>query len=516
MAMDRATIISVILAFPVVSSARAADEGRLEIRAVDKATGQPIAARMHLKDPRGRPVKPPKVPFWKDHFVFDGTLVLELPLGTYTFEIESGPEYKFNSGYFTLERNANDTKTIELQRFVEMKKEGWWSGDLHIHREPADIEVLMRAEDLHIGPVMTWWNNQNKWQAKPLPAQPVVQFDGNRFYHLLAGEDEREGGALLYFNLPEPLPIAGSKREYPSPVKFLEQARQHSGVHVDVEKPFWWDLPVWVATGKIDSLGLANNHQQRDGMLDNEAWGKPRDTALYPSPQGNGRWSQHIYYELLNCGLRIPPSAGSASGVLPNPVGYNRVYVHCGEELTWDKWWENLRKGQVVVTNGPLLRPRVFGKGAEQEGALPGHVFLADKGETLELQIELKLSTRDPIDYLEVVRDGKTVHEVRLDQWAKAGGNLPPLTFSKSGWFLIRAVTGSPKTFRFASTGPYYVEIGYERRISKKAAQFFSDWVYERAGRLKLDDPQQKAEVLEHHRQARDFWQKKVAGANAE
>src|SRR5689334_18705807 len=144
----------------------AADEGRLEIRAIDKSTSQPIAARMHLKNPKGQPVKPPKVPFWKDHFAFDGTIVLELPLGTYTFEIESGPEYKFQTGYFTLERNANDTKTIEMQRFVEMKKEGWWSGDLHIHRPPSDIELLMRAEDLHIGPVITWWNNQNLWQGK--------------------------------------------------------------------------------------------------------------------------------------------------------------------------------------------------------------------------------------------------------------------------------------------------------------------------------------------------------------
>jgi hypothetical protein len=509
-------IVAALLAVLLAGLLNAADQGRLEIRAIDKGSGQPIAARMHLKNPKGQPVKPPKMPFWKDHFVFDGTIVLELPLGTYTFEIESGPEYKFQTGYFTLERNANDTKTIEMQRFVEMKKEGWWSGDLHIHRPPSDIELLMRAEDLHIGPVITWWNNQNLWQGKKLPDKPLVQFDGDRFYRLLAGEDEREGGALLYFNLPEPLPIAGSKREYPSPVKFLEMAREHSGVHVDIEKPFWWDMPVWVATGKCDSMGLANNHQHRDGMMDNEAWGKARDKSLFLSPDGNGRWSQHIYYQLLNCGLRIPPSAGSASGVLPNPVGYNRVYVHCGEELTWDKWWENLRRGTVVVTNGPLLRPRVFGPGAPQEGALPGHVFQGDKGQSLEMQIELKLSTRDPIEYLEVVQDGKTVHEVRLDQWAQAGGNLPPVRFTRSGWFLVRAITNNSKTFRFASTGPYYVEIGYERRISKKAAQFFSDWVYERAGRIKLDDPVEKNEVLEFHRKARDFWQKKVAEANAD
>ncbi|HZN35480.1 MAG TPA: CehA/McbA family metallohydrolase [Pirellulaceae bacterium] len=490
---------------------------QLELKAVDKATGQPVAARVHLKNAAGKPVKPPgKAPYWKDHFVFDGSVTLELPPGSYTFEMECGPEYKLGSGYFTLDRDSNDTKTVEMVRFVEMKKEGWWSGELHIHRPPAEIELHLRAEDLHIGPVMTWWNNQNQWKEKALPEQPLVKFDGDRFYHLMAGEDEREGGALLYFNLPQPLPIAGSKREYPSPLKFLDQARQQAGVHVDVEKPFWWDMPLWVATGKVDSMGLANNHQHRDGMLDNEAWGKPRDPARFPSPHGNGRWSQELYYKLLNCGLRIPPSAGSASGVLANPVGYNRVYVHVDGELTWEKWFENLRKGQVVVTNGPLLRPRVLGPGAPPPGALPGHVFTAEKGQTIELQMALQLSTRDKIDYLEVIRDGQTVHEVRLDQWAKAGGKLPPVAFDKSGWLLVRAVTNNEKTYRFASSGPYYVEIDGQRRVSKEAAQFFMDWVFERARRVKLDDADQQAEILATHKLARDYWQKMVNEANAE
>ena len=91
-------------------------------------------------------------------------------------------------------------------------------------------------------------------------------------------------------------------------------------------------------------------------MYESEAWGKPRVVERLPAPLGNGYWSQEIYYHLLNCGLRLPPSAGSASGVLPNPVGYNRVYVHVGKELTWEKWWEGLRAGRSFVTNGPLLR----------------------------------------------------------------------------------------------------------------------------------------------------------------
>jgi hypothetical protein len=75
----------------------------------------------------------------------------------------------------------------------------------------------------------------------------------------------------------------------------------------------------------------------------------------------------------------------------------------------------------------------------------------------------------------------------------------------------------NPKTFRFASTAPYYVEIGpTKRRISKASAQFFLDWVRERAKRVKLEDPAQRQDVLQHHTLAEKFWQQKVADANAE
>jgi hypothetical protein len=93
---------------------------------------------------------------------------------------------------------------------------------------------------------------------------------------------------------------------------------------------------------------------------------------------------------------------------------------------------------------------------------------------------------------------------------------MPKITFDRSGWFLIRAVTNAPKTYRFALTGPYYVEIGYQRRISRSAAQFFLDWVFERARQITLSDPDQRREVLQSHRQARDFWQDLVSKANAE
>jgi hypothetical protein len=250
-------------------------------------------------------------------------------------------------------------------------------------------------------------------------------------------------------------------------------------------------------------VGICNNHQQRDGMLANEAWGRPRDREQFPGDLGVGRYSLDIYYHLLNCGLRIPPSAGSASGVLPNPVGYNRVYVHCGEKCDYESWFAGLKAGRVVVTNGPLLR-------AKANGQLPGHVFTADKGKKVELNVELNLSLREKVDYLEIVKDGKVVQEVRLDEFAKRAGRLPPVAFDQSGWLLVRAVTNNPKTFRFAMTGPFYVEVGYERRVSKDSAQYFLDWVNARAGQIEKLIPTERSAALPHIETARAYWQKLV------
>jgi hypothetical protein len=245
-------------------------------------------------------------------------------------------------------------------------------------------------------------------------------------------------------------------------------------------------------------------------MLENEAWGKPRDVKRLRPPWGNGEWSQEIYYHILNAGLRIPPSAGSASGVLPNPVGYNRVYVYCEGEFTYDAWWKAFREGRVMVTNGPLLRPVINGQ------FYPGHVFQADEGEEVDIDIALNLATRDTIRYLEIIKDGQVHRTIRLEDYAQAGGRLPTVTFDHSGWFLVRAVTEVPETYRFASTGPYYVEIGDQPRISRTSAQFFLDWVDERMGRVKLDDEEQRREVLSYHESARTFWEDVLQRANVE
>lgn len=499
----RLTVLLLLAVIAVPTPLPAAKKGEVEFRAIDAKTGEPIAVRMHLKNAKGKSVKPPNSIFWHDHFLVDGAITLELPKGTYTFEMERGPEYKIRTGQFSIEDNASDSKELSMERFVDMAAEGWYAGDLDVERSADDIETLMKAEDLYFAPVV----RPRKSAALMLDSTPV-RFDAKRFYQLGAQRDGRAGSGLLLYGVAEPLDV-NATAEHPSSVFLLRQAMETKRARAAAERANCWDLPAWIATGQLDAILVAHREVQRSGAPARELPGKPGDRIRFAPPRGVGRWSQEIYYQLLNCGLRIPPAAGSGSGVSPNPVGYNRIYVHCDGQPGWNDWWQGLKAGRVMVTNGPIMTPKVNGQS-------PGHVFRADEGETVELSVTLNLYTREKIDYFEVVQNGKVVHEVRLDKWAQSNGMLPPVRFGESGWILVRGVTTNQDTYRYATSGPFYVEIGQQPRISKAAAQFFYDWTFERARQIKLDDPAQQEEVMAFHRAARDFWKSLLDRANAE
>ena len=457
--------------------------------------GEVLPFRMYLLDVDGKAVRPPDVPFWEGGFVSDGRSGLAIHEGTYRYVIERGPEWSVASGVLEVE-GGTATVTAGLERIADLKAEGWFGGDLHVHRLPEEMPLHLAAEDLSIASVQTWWNERNRW-GDARPERVVEEFPGRRFCHVLSGEDERGGGALLYHRLAREIDITGSEREWPPSVKFLREAEAR-GAWIEIEKPFWWDTPVWLATGAIDSIGIAQNHMQRGGMHENEAWGRPRDRAAFPSVRGNGFYTQDLYYRILNCGFRIPPSAGSASGVLKNPVGYNRVYVKVDGALDWEKWWDGLRAGRCFVTNGPLLRVTANGKD-------PGAVLERPDG-PLRVRIEGRLDGRDPIEAVELVRNGK-IEEIRL-----------PAEFEMdaSGWFLVRAIADVEETFRFASTGPWYVEVGGGAMApDPEDVRFFRQWLRQRRAWVKnaLKDEAKERESLVPQDEAAAFWMK-LAGSS--
>jgi hypothetical protein len=283
-------------------------------------------------------------------------------------------------------------------------------------------------------------------------------------------------------------------------------------VRIIARTPYAWDLPVWLAGGDLDAIQLIHHHSQYDGAVDNEDDGRPRDKKLFPGRRGTGRWSEAVYYHVLNCGFRIPPVAGSGSGSNHNPVGTNRVYAYCGEEFSEEAWWDSMLAGRVVVTNGPLLRPKVAGRA-------PGHVFHLDPGGSLSFEIGLDLATRVPVEYLQIIKNGEVAAEVRLADWTKQQGRLPPLAFDASGWFLVRAVTNNQRNYQFASSGPYYVEKGGAPRVSRRSVEFFLDWIEAATARLEemtKIEPRLRATLLAEQESARQHFEQLLSEANAD
>ena len=470
-----------------------AETVRLQVE-VNDGEGRAVPCRVHLANDKGKTQQAKGLPFFRDHFTCNGRVSLNLEPGKYNYAVERGPEFERLAGTLILEGGKLQTLDLAIDRIANLREAGWFSADLHVHRPLKDIGLIMRAEDLDFAPVITWWNKKNFWDGSKRPE---------------AGEDEREGGALIYHRLKHPLEITKATQEVPSPMHYVEEAlARKSRVWIDIEKPFWWDVPVWLASGKMNSIGLANNHMCRSWMLSTEAWGKPRDENQLPAPLGNAYWTQEIYYHLLNVGLRLPPSAGSASGVLPNPVGHNRVYVKLDGKFSVDAWWQGLAAGRCFVANGPLLV-------AKADGQWPGAVLKSSK--PTKIRIEMDLTSWDRVSNMEIVQNGKVVRRVACRE-VRRQEQVIEIEVKESGWFLIRAISDDPNVFRFASTGPFYLEIGEtKKRISRASSQFFLDWVDERIERVRgnVADESQRKEVLQAHQDARRWWRKRIEESNA-
>jgi hypothetical protein len=204
----------VVLALPVTglsnerSSNVESNSGKLGLTVLDASTNKTIACRVHLANAEGRPQLFDHLPSYRDHFCCDGQEMLNLPTGKYTYVIERGPEFKRCKGSFEIKSGSLTQIKEKLSRTIDMASKGWWSGELHVHRPAKDIELLMQAEDLHIAPIITWWNRSNKWKNSQIPKTRVVSFDRNYFYDLLGGEDFQYDGPCRYHSGSTGIPVS--------------------------------------------------------------------------------------------------------------------------------------------------------------------------------------------------------------------------------------------------------------------------------------------------------------------
>jgi hypothetical protein len=415
--------------------------------------GKPVTGRVYIVGGGGRPQTIQGAATYskgaEEHsLVREGARIVLSP-GEYRIRVEKGPEYEpFAQKIFL---NFGETRRLdaEIPRIVNLNAEGWYSGDMHIHRPAKDMADILRAEDLNIGPDITRHVGSGRKVPDPYPAEEFVRVDDTHVVSLHAQEVERNflgHGAAILLNTTHPLDETISLL-FPTVATLCRRAKAEGG-YIDAEKPIWKHVPIGVALGVIDSIGVVNNHfHPHEVALDVERIGTiPRDKAAYLTPAGFAEWVMSLYYSYLNCGFRLPASAGSASGVMPSWPGYERVYVHLTGPFSYAQWFKDMKTGHTFATNGPLLRVMA-------NGAAPGAEVEWHAGAIAALDI--RIDSREPLERAEVLVNGEVVKTLRLGGRHSEHAALT-VPIPKPGWLVVRCFASAPDTIVYAHTSPFY------------------------------------------------------------
>ena len=467
---------------------------------VDDDTTEPIPARVYIQDERGEwlfvqsdspngsaiAYREQWVPMPKSvekHTTISAhPFRIDLPPGNYQITIERGKEYVPLSRPITIAENAARlSETFLLRRWVNMERRGWYSGETHVHRRMHELPNVMLAEDLNVAFPVTFWTT-NAYAAPDLKPSTLrrqgpspfgdridrgnnpirvddthVIFPRNTEYEVFEVNGRRHVlGAMFILNHKSIF------QKGAPPVKEIAAQAHREGALIDLDKHNWpWSMML-VPIAKVDLYELSNNSVWRTQF-------GFRSSLIEPAPYmnvetKNGELTEQSwlnfgfenYYTLLNCGFRLQPTAGTASGVHPVPLGFSRVYVHVGENFSGRGWIDGLQNGRSFVTTGPMLFVKV-------NGTHPGRVF--EQAGPTSINVQGTIRSQHPLTRCEVVVNG-TASKLPLNAPIRSVAESfeyrieHQLELGESSWVAVRCFQKNPDgRIRFAHTAPWHVEI---------------------------------------------------------
>ena len=359
---------------------------------------------------------------------------VELPPGRYTFTAERGKEYHPFTQEVVVAAEPLTVK-LKLHRWVNMAARGWFSGDGHVHRPLADLPTLVLAEDLNVALPQSYWAIQdntrptrsNKFfgaKTSNTPGDPsdepeippsLIKADAthviwplNTEYEIYrVGSKDHNLGAVFILNHRKPFTLGVP------PMRLVAEEAHRQGALLDMDKCNWAWSVMLPPVMQIDLYELANNHLWRTEYgFTNFNVPAPAFMNLPNVGRSGGErdWINYTldtYYALLDCGFRMRPTAGTASGVHPVPLGFSRVYVCCPKGFSYDDWMRGLGAGRSFVTTGPMLL-------AEINGEVPGGQFKLTAGKPRKIKLTGTVLSESPIQGIEVLVNGAVQQTIPL------------------------------------------------------------------------------------------------------
>jgi hypothetical protein len=454
--------------------------GRLRLQVQDKATGQPLIARVALERKDGGYHAPPAA-LWRvyrdyAHFHVRRSVELELPAGPYTLRVLHGPEYREARQEIEIPAGRTTEHLLALERWTDPNAKGWFSGENHIHanygygeyyNSPADMADFCAGEGLNVGNFMVANSDGDgvfdreffRGRPDPLSTPSTLLYWNEEWRSTIWGH-------MTLVNLKQVVePIyTGFKDttnpwDIPSISEIADRTRRQGGLvnytHPSARTDDLYrgaytakGLPIYAALGKIDTMDVMGSNDQAS-------------TALY--------------HRLLNCGFRLAASAGTdcfLNRIRSNLPGSERAYVKIDGPLTYERWIEGLRAGRSFVSNGPILEFSVNGKG-------PGEVV--DLRGPASVHVKATASSRYPLERVEVLHNGKVALKITPAKDALMTELDQTVPVDRSGWIALRVVGPARGDVKgeslYAHTSPVYVVVAGKPAGAAEDARYFLAWI---------------------------------------
>ncbi len=429
--------------------------GSVHLDVKDATTGALVPARIGLYDVTGRaplpseqallverfadkvrllPVDPRA--FWPSDnrvaFYVKGSYEGKLPVGTYELIVTRGPEFRLYHSHFEVREGQTTQVSVALARYADLPGRGWFSGDDHIHlardeNRDTTVWAQVAAEDVHVGNLLQMGNIAGTYFEQPAWGK-AGRFEQDSYLIASGQEDPRTGqlGHTIHHNLQSPIHL--SQDTYFLYHRVFEESHRQGGIsgyaHLNAG---WFNVRRGVALdvpfGDVDFLEVFQA----------------------------GKLLTDIWYDFLNLGYKLTPSAGSDFPYTDLP-GVVRDYVKVDGAYDPDAWYASFRAGHVYVTNGPFLEFTVNGHQMGEEVHVP-------RGARLDIVAQAQLNPDvDKLDRLELVVLGDVVatesaagqDHVQLDT---------QLTADHSMWIAARAYGSRQEEWNVtaAHSAPVYV-----------------------------------------------------------
>ncbi len=409
------------------------------------------------------------------HFYAYKIAELQLPAGDYTLHAWHGPEFRAIHRDFRVEPEKMIDLAVELERWTDSAALQLYSGENHIHANygygewyntPESMWLQCKGEDLSVCNFMVANSDGDgvfdrpffRGEPDPWSDPRTVLYWNQEFRSTLWGHmtlvNLRQVVEPVFtgfkdttnpWDIPTNADIADRTHWQNGLVNYTHTAQNAADPYLGAYTAK--GLPVDAALGKIDSMDLNNSYD-----------------AAVP-----------LWYRLLNCGFRIPASAGTdcfLNRIRSRLPGSDRAYVRITGPFSYQAWIDGLRAGRSFVSNGPMLEFRADDKGL---------------GETISLdaphraRLVARATAQFPLDRLEVVWNGTTVARGKISDAGRRGEIDQDVLLDHSGWLALVASgpthPDAPGGPQYAHTSPIYVDLKDRPTTSPADAEFFLAWI---------------------------------------